>query len=58
MNTKLVVKMGNINEMLKEIEEHMTMINRLVWRMSRMGVDIVIDIDEEKADTGECQPKE
>ena len=58
MKAKLVVKTGDVNEMLKEIMEHMDMITRLVWKMNKMGINIVIDADEEKAGTNECQPKE
>ena len=58
MLTKIVVKTGDINEMFKEIQEHMEAINILVWKMNKMGINIVVDIDEEKAGTKECQPKE
>ena len=58
MLTKIVVKTGDINEMFKEIQEHMEAINILVWKMNKMGINIVVDMDEEKAGTKECQPKE
>ena len=58
MLTKIVVKTGDINKMFKEIQEHMEAINILVWKMNKMGINIVVDIDEEKAGTKECQPKE
>ena len=58
MLTKIVVKTGDINKMFKEIQEHMEAINLLVWDMKKMGINIVVDIDEEKAGTEECQPKE